>query len=161
VCGDRRLAAWVFVAIAVGVVAAGGCGRGRQAKPELFRLRGRIVDAETKQGMAQVRLVLSAVIPTAAGKTTLKNYGITAADGFYDIELSEGFETLRYASQIRLEAAKHGYAAVSVEVPAPMKGAPFFRLGDIVMARSGAGVPSGSVRPPVPRGAPRAGSSFR
>jgi len=125
-----------------------GCG---PTKPELFRVRGRIVDAETKQGLAGVRLLLRAAIPTDYGSTTLKSYGVTAADGSYDVELSEGSAVLRYATDIRLEAAKQGYSAAGVGVPAPIRSMPFFKLGDIVLARAAAPFREGPPRPPPGR----------
>ena len=122
-----------------------GCG---PKKPELFRVRGRIIDAEMKQPLSGVRLVLRATFPAGVGKTTLKSFGMTRADGSYDVELAEGFAVLREAAEIGLDAAKPGYTPVSVGVPVPIKSAPFFKLGDIVMKRSAAPLREGP--PPAP-----------
>jgi hypothetical protein len=122
-----------------------GCG---PKKPELFRVRGRILDAEMKQPLPGVRLVLRATFPADVGKTTLKSFGMTRADGSYDVELAEGFAVLREAAEIGLDAAKPGYAPVSVGVPVPIRSAPFFRMGDIVMKRSAGPLREGP--PPTP-----------
>ena len=136
------LGAMVFLSV--------GCG---PKKPELFRVRGRIIDAEMKQPLSGVRLVLRATFPADVGKTTLKSFGVTRADGSYDVELAEGFAVLREAAEIGLDAAKPGYTPVSVGVPVPIRSAPFFKLGDIVMRRSAAPLREGPPpTPPVPRG---------
>jgi len=127
------------------VLASVGCG---PKKPELFRVRGRIVDAETKQGLSGVKVLLRAGIPTGVGATTLKSFGLTGADGRYDVELSEGFGVLRTAAEIRLDAAKQGYGPVSVGVPVPLRPAPFIPLGDIVLTRMAAPFREGPPAPP-------------
>ena len=150
-CGGRRCVTMrLIVVLVLGLVAA-GCGHARPAKPVLFRVCGRVLDADTKEGLAQARLLLQASIPTGAGSTTLKTFGATGADGKYDVELSEGFQVLQYASQIRLSVAKQGYGSVSVDVPIPAKASPFYPMGDIVLARAfSAPSPVPPVRPRTP-----------
>jgi hypothetical protein len=131
------------------VLASVGCGPKR---PELFRVRGRIIDAEMRQPLSGVRLLLRATFPADVGKTTLKSFGVSRADGSYDVELAEGFAVLREAAEIGLDAAKPGYTPVSVGVPVPIKRAPFFTLGNIVMARSAAPLREGPPPPPPSRG---------
>jgi hypothetical protein len=130
------------------VLASVGCG---PKKPELFRVRGRIIEAEMKQPLSGVRLVLRATFPADVGKTTLKSFGMTRADGSYDVELAEGFAVLREAAEIGLDAAKPGYTPVSVGVPVPIRSAPFYKMGDIVMKRSAVPLREGPP-PPPPRG---------
>ena len=143
----RGVAVLVLGAI---VLVSVGCG---PKKPELFRVRGRMIDAETKQPLSGVRLLLRATFPADVGKTTLKSFGVTRADGSYDVELAEGFAVLREAAEIGLDAAKPGYTPVSVGVPVPIKRAPFLKLGNIVMKRSAAPLREGPPpAPPPPRG---------
>lgn len=151
VAARRCVAMGLIVALASGALAA-GCGPAKPAKPILFRVCGRVLDADTKQGLAQARLLLQANIPVASGATMLKVFGATAADGKYDMELSEGFQVVQYASRIRLDVAKKGYGGVSVEVPVPVKEAPFYKMGDIVLTRTSHAPPAPPVRPRTPGG---------
>jgi hypothetical protein len=147
----RRCVAVLLLGAIVLIVV--GCG---PKKPELFRVRGRIIDAEMKQPLSGVRLVLRATFPADVGKTTLKSFGVTRVDGSYDVELSEGFAVVREAAEIGLDAAKPGYTPVSVGVPVPIRSAPFFRMGDIVMRRS-----AGLLREGPPPAPPPARGLFR
>ena len=151
VAARRCVAMGLIVALASWALAA-GCGPAKPAKPILFRVCGRVLDADTKQGLAQARLLLQASIPIASGTTMLKVFGATAADGKYDMELSEGFQVVQYASRIRLDVAKKGYGGVSVEVPVPVKEAPFYKMGDIVLTRTSQAPPAPPVRPRTPEG---------
>ncbi|MBL7141052.1 MAG: hypothetical protein ISS74_09100, partial [Planctomycetes bacterium] len=45
-----------------------GCGTPTSRKPNLYEVRGRVVDAETKLGLASARVRVRAVMPSAVGQ---------------------------------------------------------------------------------------------
>ena len=145
----------VVTALAALAVVSAGCGPGADRKPQLYRLTGRIIDGETRQGVPSVRLLLRAVIPTSLGKRTLAAYGVTDADGKYDVELSEGFAVLHYADSILLEAAKPGYLPSRIDVPPPGDPKSAHTLPDLTLERGQLPSPAnpavpGLTRPPAP-----------
>jgi hypothetical protein len=130
---------WPTALIALlGVTVLVGCG---PSKPQLYSVRGRVVDAATRQGVVQAKLLLRALLVEAnkeglAASATLMAYGFTEADGTYSVELSQGFDVLRRASAIRLEASAPGYGTATMDVPAPTKKEEFYKLPDILMVRA-------------------------
>ncbi|MBM4017358.1 MAG: hypothetical protein FJ288_03375 [Planctomycetes bacterium] len=131
-------------------------------KPDLYRVTGRVIDAPTKQGLGGVRLLLRAAIPTDLGPRTLAAHGYTSATGTYSVELSEGFDVLRTAMGIRLEASKRGYLPVMVDLPPPAPGQKAYPVPDIVLAPGD--LPPATVAPPgvpVPGLAPAPGTGPR
>jgi hypothetical protein len=137
-----RRCGWLAVLVGViGGAMATGCG---PSKPALYSLRGSVVDAGTKQGVSQVNLVLRALVVREGGAvatratTTLVAYGMTDTDGKYEIELAEGFDVLRQARQIRLEASKNGYSLAAMDIPPPNRKEDFYKLPDVLMVRNNA-----------------------
>jgi len=138
-----------------------GCGdlfRSTPSKPQLYRVEGRVLDGVTRQGLAKVRVLLKATIPTqfnaqalsaagstdarGAGKVQLSSYAVAEEDGSYTVSLSEGFEIVRNATQIRLEASLPGYAAAAIDMPLATKDEPFYKAPDIFMVSGSPGPPS-------------------
>jgi len=99
--------------------AALGCGCMAGRSGNVYRLRGRVLDAETGRGLDRARLRLRALVPTALGPKTLAAYGLTQPDGTYELELGAGFGVMREALRIRLEAGKPGYDTASADFGAP------------------------------------------
>jgi len=110
-------------------------------KPALYQVRGRVVDAETKQGVAGARVLLRAALRTGIGTQILSSYGVADADGKYSVELSEPFETVRHAAQIRIDVSKRGYAPGWAELPPPARKERFLQVPDIVLGRAGGPAP--------------------
>jgi hypothetical protein len=132
---------------------AAGCGdlfRTTPSKPQLYRVQGRVLDGLTRQGLGKVRVLLRATIPTqmntrsladagspdarGGGVVQLSNYGVTAEDGAYTVELSEGFGVVRSATRIRLEVSLPGYSAAGIDMPPPMKDDPVYKAPDLFLA---------------------------
>jgi len=126
-----------------------GCGRVVPRKPLLYCVQGRVIDAETKQGLPRARVLVRAAIPTAMGLRILSAYGLADAGGRYEVELSEGVEVLREATYIRVDASADGYLASWAEVPVPMEEQAAYRAADIVLRK---GEPPPAPQPPVPYG---------
>ncbi len=134
--------------VLLGLVALAGCGMPASRKPALYQVRGRVVDAETKEGVSGARVLLRAALRTNLGMQVLSSYGVADADGKYSVELSEPFETVRHASQVRIDASKQGYVTHGTELPPPARKQPFHPAPDILLRRtSGPGPPS--VPPPA------------
>ena len=116
------------------------------------------MDGLTRQGLAKVRVLLKATVPTqfnaqalsaagstdarGAGKVQLSSYAVAEEDGSYTVSLSEGFEIVRNATQIRLEASLPGYAAAAIDMPLATKDEPFYKAPDIFMAEGWLSPPS-------------------
>ena len=143
---------WMIVLAALAAMA--GCGRqGAQSKkPQLYAVRGRVIDGATGQGLAYARVLLRASLDTSLGPRTLAAYGVTTADGAYSVELSETFDVVRYATRIRLDATKRGYVPAEIAIPPPDAGRPFHAVPDLVLAPSGE--PVADVPPPAPGAMP-------
>ena len=145
---------------------APGCGslfHKTPAKPQLYRVEGRVLDGLTRQGLGKVRILLRAIIPTqlqtqalaaagspdarGSGAVQLSSYAVTAEDGSYTVELSEGFQIVRSATRIRLEASLPGYSAAGIDLPAPTAPEPVYKAPDLFLAH-------GTLAPPstLPRG---------
>jgi len=137
-----RISSFVIPAI---LILLAGCGPLFQRKPLLYRVQGRVFDAKTKQGLANARVLLRAAMPGPAGTQFLSAYGIAGPTGAYDVELSEGFEVLRQATHIRIEASLRGYLAAGYDLPPPAKKEDVCRVPDIFLA-PGSPYPSGIPR---------------
>jgi hypothetical protein len=121
-----------FVILLTALLAA-GCFSPR---PDFYVLRGRVLDAETGRGLGDARLRLRAAIATDLGPKVFSAYGITAPDGTYELELSEGYDALRLAGRIRLDAGKSGYATGGAEVPPPARKQKVYAAPDVVLQRA-------------------------
>jgi len=137
------------VLVALAALLAAGCGTRASRKPTLYQVRGRVVDAETKMGVASARVLLRATMRTAFGTQILSAYAVADVDGKYTAELSEPFETVRYAAQIRVDASKPGYATRGAELPPPARKRPFHPVPTILLGRTGGPAPPDV---PVPGG---------
>jgi hypothetical protein len=122
------------IAVCLALLAASGCSLFAPRKPLLYRVQGRVVDADTRQPAANVRVRLAARIPTDFGPRTLTAYGMTGHDGTYDIELSEGFAVLRSAQAIRIEVSKGGFGATAIDLPIPAKRESVYKAPDLYLA---------------------------
>ena len=118
-----------FVILLTALLAA-GCFSPR---PDFYRLRGRILDAETGRGLGDARLRLRAAIATGLGPRVFSAYGITAPDGTYELELGEGYDALRLAGRIRLDVGKTGYATGGAEIPPPARKQKAYAAPNVVL----------------------------
>jgi len=139
---------WLAVA-SIGVLAAvvsvlatiffSGCMLPSKPKPELYAVRGRVVDAATMQGLGQARLMLRASLMLRTGPQTqravLANPGITEADGTYVLELLASYTVVSEAEKITLEIAKTGYTPATIEIPPPTRKEAFYKMPDTLMTR--------------------------
>jgi hypothetical protein len=162
---------------------AAGCGNlfhTTPSKPQLYRIQGRVLDGLTRQGLGKARVLLKATISTqlntqalaaagspdaqGGGVVQLSNYAVTDENGAYTMELSEGFEIVRAAARIRLEAALPGYAAAGIDLPPPTKDEPVHKVPDLFLARGSLApastLPRGVIVPGVPS-APNTGAPVR
>jgi len=105
-------------------------------RPDFYRLRGRVLDADTGQGIAQARLRLRAAVATNLGPRVFSAYGITAPDGTYELELGTGYDALRLAGRIRLDVGKSGYATGGAEIPPPAGKQKAYAAPDVVLQRT-------------------------
>jgi len=124
------------VSIALAHLAA-GCGplmHPAPEKPDLYRITGRVADAQTRQGLPNVRVLLRVTILTDLGPRALISYGYTGANGSYRVEVSEGFAVVREAVQIRLEASGRGYKPAAIDLPPPAKPEKVYPAPDILLA---------------------------
>jgi len=121
-----------FVILLTALLAA-GCFSPR---PDFYVLRGRVLDAETGRGLGDARLRLRAAIATGLGPRVFSAYGMTAPDGSYELELSEGYDALRLAGRIRLDAGKSGYATCGAEIPPPARKQKVYVAPDVVLQRA-------------------------
>ncbi|HET6441591.1 MAG TPA: hypothetical protein VFH53_04370 [Phycisphaerae bacterium] len=121
-----------FVILLTALLAA-GCFSPR---PDLYVLRGRVLDAETGRGLGDARLRLRAAIATGLGPRVFSAYGITAPDGTYELELGEGYDALRLAGRIRLDVGKSGYATGGAEIPPPAAKQKAYAAPDVVLQRA-------------------------
>jgi hypothetical protein len=140
---------FAFFAVSSALAGCGSLFRTTPAKPQLYRVQGRVVDGLTRQGLDKARVLLRATIPTqlqaqalaAAGSPDaqgfgafqLSNYAVTAEDGSYAVELSEGFQIVRCATRIRVEASLPGYSAGGVEMPVPTRDEPVYKAPDLFL----------------------------
>jgi len=127
-------------------LASAGCFSPR---PDFYRLRGRVLDAETGRGLGDARLRLRAAIATGLGPRVFSAYGITAPDGSYELELGAGYDALRLAGRIRLDAGKAGYTTGGAEIPPPAAKQKVYTAPDIVLQRT-------ELKPFAPTGAGKA-----
>jgi hypothetical protein len=127
----------VIVLAAATLAAAGGCGvpASPPRKPNLYEVRGRVVDADTGQGVADARVRVRATIPAAVGDQILAAYAMTRSDGTYRAELAEGFDVVRLASEVHVVATKNGYIPGGADLPPPEKDRPYYEAPDVVMTR--------------------------
>jgi len=88
-------------------------------RSDVYRLRGRVLDAETGQGMDRVHLRLRALVPTSLGPKMLSAYGLTGPNGTYELELGAGPDVIGEALRIRLDAGKPGYETGGADIPVP------------------------------------------
>jgi len=130
------------------IALAAGCQPQAGRKPQLYCLRGRVLDAETGEGLPRARLWLRAGISTAFGPRSLAAAGITKTDGTYELELGEGFDVVQLAHAIHASAGKPGYAPKTADLPTPTKARRFYVAPDIILSKAKAkplatGWPSG------------------
>jgi len=121
-----------FVILLTALLAA-GCFSPR---PDFYVLRGRVLDAETGRGLGDARLRLRAAIATGLGPKVLSAYGMTGPDGAYEMELGAGYDALRLAGRIRLDAGKAGYATGGAEIPPPARKQNVYAAPDVVLQRT-------------------------
>ena len=121
-----------FVILLTALLAA-GCFSPR---PDFYILRGRVLDAGTGRGLGDARLRLRAAIATDLGPRVFSAYGVTAPDGTYELELSAGYDALRLAGRIRLDAGKSGYATGGAEIPPPPKKQNVYAAPDVVLQKA-------------------------
>ncbi len=141
--------AWVALWLAAGAgLAWPGCRalRPPPRKPNLFEVRGRVVDAETGQGLAGVRVRVRATLAGPAGDQILSAYAVTRADGTYAAELSATFEVVRHAREIRIDASKDGYVPGGTDLPPPTKPRDWFKVPDVALRRGRAPRPPADLR---------------
>jgi len=112
---------------------AAGCFSPR---PDFYVLRGRVLDAETGRGLGDARLRLRAAVATGLGPKVLSAYGMTGPDGAYEMELGAGYDALRLAGRIRLDAGKAGYATSGAEIPPPARKQKVYAAPDVVLQRT-------------------------
>jgi hypothetical protein len=74
------------------------------------------------------------VQPRDSSKTYLVANGFTRANGTYDLELSEGFEVLRSATDIRIEAFLGGYEIGTMDMPVPNKPQKSYAAPDLYLS---------------------------
>ena len=129
---------------------AGGCLRPPPSKPQTYFVKGRVVDAATGQGLPYARVLLRAAIPTDRGPQILSSYSFTGAQGAYEAELSEGFDVVRAATHIRVDAARDGYSPGGVDLPAPTQKESVYMAPDIVLAPRGDAALPPAATPQVP-----------
>jgi len=143
----------------LGILVLGGCVKPATPRPELYAVRGRVIDAATMRGLGQARLVLRASLIVQAGpqrqRAVLTAFGITEADGTYVVELSAGYRVVSEADRIRLDVSKSGYSPVSLDIPPPTRQEKLQKMPDVMMARVPAvpwGTPTSSepLPPPAP-----------
>jgi len=145
-------------ALAIALVAGCRLPPPQPRKPKLYEVRGRVIDADTQQGVPGVRVRVRATIPVGAGAQYLTSYAVSSVDGTYRAELSEGFDIVRYAVEIRVDASKEGYIAGGADLPPPAKKRDYYPVPDIVIKRGriarpppdlkGLGIPL--IEPPPP-----------
>jgi len=144
----RRLTSCVLAASFLALVVTAGCGRRASRKPVLYQVRGRVVDAETNLGVANARVLLRAALRTALGTQVLSSYAVADADGKYTVELSEPFETVRLAAQIRIDVSKEGYVTSGTDLPPPDRKRPFHPAPTILLKHTGGPAPPDVPSPP-------------
>jgi hypothetical protein len=123
---------------AVCAVLAVACGcrsqaeRNSQGTPQMandqrsmYRLRGKVVDAQTLRGLGQARLSLTVRVPTPVGTRAAKVYGAADSQGKYELRVPLSHETMRQAAEIELSAGLPGYEAKTVTIPRPLLASPF------------------------------------
>ena len=153
--------ATIFAVTLLVAVALSGCGNlfhTTPSKPQLYRVEGRVLDGLTRQGLGKVRILLKATIPTqlntqalaaagspdaqGSGAVQLANYAMTAEDGSYTVELSEGFQVVRSAARIRVEASLPGYSPGAIDLPVPSRDEPVHEAPDLLLMEGAPAPPS-------------------
>ena len=107
--------------------------RPQPRKPNLYEVRGQVIDADTNQGVAGARVRLRATIAGAGGAQYLTAYAVSRADGTYRAELSATFDLVRGAAEIRLDASKEGYIPGGADLPPPARKRDYYQAPDIVV----------------------------
>ena len=102
-------------------------------KPNFYEVRGRVIDADTGQGVSGARVRLRATLAGPAGAQHLTSYAVTQSDGAYRAELSATFDLVQHAAEIRLDASKQGYIPGGADLPPPEKKRDYYRAPDIVV----------------------------
>jgi len=158
----RRATTCAVLAFAFLALLAGGCHLPppRPRKPNLYEVHGRVIDAETNRGVAGARVRLRATFQGPVGARHLTAYAVTGADGTYRAELSAGFDLVRHATEICLDASKRGHIPGGADLPPPAKERDFHEAPAIVIQRGrtlppprdleGLGVPLLEPPPPNP-----------
>jgi len=122
------------------LVVASGCGgpnQGAQPKPpEPYRLSGRVVDAATGRPIPQARLRFQAVLNTLLGPRSIKMLDIAGIDGTYLLQIPAGYDMMRAANQIRIDAAQVGYTVAGVDLPAPSEKKKVYAVPDIALSKA-------------------------
>jgi len=131
--GRGYAARWAGAALLL-AAAVVGCGTPTSRKPNLYEVRGRVIDVETKQGLASARIRLQAVMPGAIGRQVLASYAVADADGRYRAELASGFAEVRHAAEIRVDASVPGYKPGGVNLAPPRKNQDYYGAPDILLA---------------------------
>jgi hypothetical protein len=157
---------WQLAAVATAILCMAGCGLfGKPAprKPNLYTVEGTVLDAMTQKSIHSARVMVRATIPSVTnttglppirgkmpslgGQMLMTGYGVTDTNGKYRIELSEGYQIVRTATRIRIEASAAGYTAGSTELPAPQTEKSSYEAPDIILVRP----PTTGFGPPLPK----------
>jgi hypothetical protein len=156
----------VLVIAATAVAGAVGCGTS-SSKGQLYCVTGKVVDAATRLPLANAQLRLMAAVnvdvdvsrlprigetaPTGSGVNNLTGVGRTAPDGTYELKLARGFDVMRRARRIHIEAGMPGYEVSGVDVPVPTVRKDEYEAPTIFLTRR---MPTGSTFTPGPPGTP-------
>jgi hypothetical protein len=148
------------------LLAAVGCGTS-SSKGQLYCVTGKVIDATTRLPLANAQLRLMAAVnvdvdvsrlpkigetaPAGTGISNLSGVGRTAGDGTYELKLARGFDVMRRAKRIRIEAGMPGYEVSGVDVPVPTVRKDEYEAPTIYLTRR---MPTGSTFTPGPAGSP-------
>jgi len=115
-------------------------------KPNLYEVRGRVVDAETKEGLAGARVRVQAVMAGALGRQVLASYAVADAEGRYRAELAGGFAVVKHAGEIRVDASAPGHLPGGVNLAPPEQSRDYYIAPDILLAPGQAAYPPPDMR---------------
>jgi len=136
----RRLTVAAFALALAGPCLAGGCGGAtKTAKPKPpapYRLSGRVIDAGTGKPIPQARLRFRAVLNTILGPRSIQIFDVADVDGTYRLDVPPGYDVMRAASQIRIDAAQVGYTVAGADIPPPTEKKDVYEVPDIAIAKT-------------------------
>jgi len=134
----RTAIGWVVLAA---VALAAGCGGANRPSGD-YQLSGRVLDAETKKPLAQARLLFQALLPSQMGPPcVIKICDIAGLDGTYRINVPAGYDAMRTALAIRIDAALAGYTPAGTELPPPTEKKDVYEVPDLLLQKVAPRVP--------------------